>query len=81
MCFLHSAVSLVTVIGVPYDKYGEEKKVYIVKKPGAASTEEDIISWLKEKMASYKYPRFVEFRVDLPMTATGKVLKRDLRVH
>ena len=40
-----------------------------------------MLNWYKEKMAAYKYPRIVEFREVLPMTATGKVLKRALRVH
>ena len=52
-----------------------------MKKLGPSATEKDIISWSKEKMASYKYPRFVEFRELLPMTATEKVLKIALRVH
>ena len=76
----HPAVSLVTVIGVPDKQYGEEIKAFIVKKPNAQVTEEEMIAWSKEKMASYKYPRFVEFRDALPMTATGKILKRELRV-
>lgn len=75
----HPAVSLVTVIGIPDDQYGEEIKAFIVKKPGAQATEQEIINWSKEKMASYKYPRHVEFREALPMTATGKILKRELR--
>ena len=76
----HPAVSLVTVIGIPDDQYGEEIKAFIVKKPGAQATEEEIVAWSKEKMASYKYPRHVEFKDALPMTATGKILKRELRV-
>ena len=75
----HPAVSLCTVIGIPDKQYGEEIKAFIVKKPNAQVTEEEIITWSKEKMASYKYPRHVEFREALPMTATGKILKRDLR--
>ena len=75
----HPAVSLCTVIGIPDKQYGEEIKAFIVKKPNAQVTEEEIITWSKEKMASYKYPRHVEFREALPMTATGKILKRELR--
>ncbi len=75
----HEAVSLCAVVGVPHEELGEEIKAYIVKKPGATATEPEIIEWCKANMASYKYPRFVEFRDSLPMTATGKILKRELR--
>jgi long-chain acyl-CoA synthetase len=75
----HEAVSLCAVVGVPSDEHGEEVKAYIVKKDGAAHSEEEIVAWCKANMASYKYPRFVEFRESLPMTATGKILKRELR--
>jgi long-chain acyl-CoA synthetase len=75
----HEAVSLCAVVGVKSDEHGEEVKAYIVKKDGATHTETEIVAWCRENMASYKYPRFVEFRETLPMTATGKILKRELR--
>jgi long-chain acyl-CoA synthetase len=76
----HEAVSLVAVIGVPDDKMGEEVKAYIVKKQGFENvTEEEIIAWSKEQFAAYKYPRFIEFRENLPIGGTGKILKRALR--
>ncbi len=76
----HEAVSLCAVIGIPSDEYGEEVKAFIVKKPNAAAVAEtEIVEWCKTNMASYKYPRFIEFRETLPMTATGKILKRELR--
>ncbi|MBC7798417.1 MAG: long-chain fatty acid--CoA ligase, partial [Pyrinomonadaceae bacterium] len=75
----HEAVSLVAVIGVPHEQHGEEIKAFIVKKPDANINENEIIEWCKTNMATYKYPRFVEFRETLPMTATGKILKRELR--
>jgi len=75
----HEAVSLVAVIGVPHEQNGEEIKAFIVKKPGANHSENEIVEWCRENMASYKYPRYVEFRDALPMTATGKILKRELR--
>jgi long-chain acyl-CoA synthetase len=75
----HEAVSLCAVIGVPDEEFGEEVKAVIVKKAGREATENEIIEWAKANMASYKYPRFVEFRESLPMTATGKILKRELR--
>jgi len=75
----HEAVSLCAVIGVPCEENGEEIKAYIVKKPDANHTESEIIQWCEQNIASYKYPRFVEFRETLPLTATGKILKRELR--
>ncbi len=75
----HEAVSLVAVIGVPCDKMGEEVKAYIVQKQGFNLTEDAMIAWCKVQFAAYKYPRFIEFRSELPMGATGKILKRELR--
>jgi long-chain acyl-CoA synthetase len=74
----HPAVSLAAVVGVPHDAHGEEVKAYVIKAPGAEVTEDELVRWCKENMASYKYPRVVEFRDQLPMTATGKILKREL---
>jgi long-chain acyl-CoA synthetase len=75
----HPAVSLVAVIGVADDKMGEEVKAFVVLKQGATVTEEEMIDWCKEQFAANKYPRYVEFRETLPVGATGKVLKRELR--
>ncbi|MFF2777393.1 long-chain fatty acid--CoA ligase [Streptomyces sp. NPDC058052] len=75
----HPAVSLVAVIGVPHSSHGEEVKAMVVLKAGATVTAEELIAWAREQMAAYKYPRIVEFADSLPMTATGKILKRELR--
>jgi long-chain acyl-CoA synthetase len=75
----HEHVSLVAVIGVPDDKMGEEVKAYVVLKPEAELTEEEFIEWCKSQLAANKYPRFVEFCDALPIGATGKILKRELR--
>ncbi len=75
----HEGVSLCAIVGVASNEHGEEIKAYIVKKDGVELTETEIIEWCKANMASYKYPRFVEFLESLPMTATGKILKRELR--
>ena len=77
----HPAISLVAVIGVPHDQHGEEIKVFVVLKDGASLAEGDLIGWCKEQMAAYKYPRIVEFCDSLPMTATGKILKKDLKAE
>jgi long-chain acyl-CoA synthetase len=75
----HPAVSLVAVIGVPHESHGEEIKAVVVKnKDHDDVTEDDLVAWGKEQFASYKYPRTVEFRDELPMTSTGKILKREL---
>ncbi len=74
----HEQVSLVAVVGVPHDSHGEEIKAYVIRNEGASVTEDELVEWCKEQVASYKYPRMIEFRDELPMTATGKILKREL---
>ncbi len=74
----HPDVSLAAVIGVPHESHGEEIKAVVIRKDGATVTEDELVAWGKEQMAGYKYPRIVEFVDALPMTATGKILKREL---
>lgn len=75
---LHPAVMEVSVAGVPDPLRGETVKAWVVKKPGDATTEEELIEWSKGELAKYKYPRLVEFRDELPKTTVGKILKREL---
>ncbi len=75
----HPDVTMAAVIGVPHDQYGEEIKAFVVMKEGATSTPDEIRAWAKENMAAYKYPREIVFRDTLPMNATGKILKTELR--
>ena len=75
----HPAVSLAAVVGMPHESLGEEVKAYIVLKEDAEIAAEELIAWSKQNMADYKYPRSIEFRDTLPMNATGKILKRELR--
>ena len=75
----HEAVSLAAVVGVPHAENGEEIKAFVILNDGASVTEDELIAWSREQMAAYKYPRLVEFTTSLPMTATGKLLKRELK--
>ena len=79
--FEHPKVALAAVIGLPRedDPTNEYVKAFIVLKQGETATEEEFIAWAKEHMAGYKRPREVEFVETLPMTAVGKVLRRELR--
>ncbi|WP_030620653.1 FadD3 family acyl-CoA ligase [Streptomyces fulvoviolaceus] len=72
----HPAVALAAVIGVPDERLGQVGKAFVVRR-GPVS-EEGLIAWSRERMAGFKVPRTVEFREELPLTATGKVLKDQL---
>ncbi|GAB2716365.1 FadD3 family acyl-CoA ligase [Nocardia thraciensis] len=67
------------VIGVPDERMGEVGKAYIVRRSGTALTEDDVIAYAKQTLANFKVPRYIEFRDQLPYSAAGKVLKRQLR--
>lgn len=75
----HPAVSMVAVIGVPDDKMGEEIKACIILKDGKTATPDELKAFTKEHLADYKYPRIYEFMDAFPMSASGKILKRELR--
>ena len=77
----HPAVSLVAVIGIPDERLGEEVKAFVVKKSDAEISESELQAWCEEQLAAYKYPRHIEFRTELPTSATGKILKRELRTE
>jgi len=79
MMIKHDAVSLVAVIGIPDEKMGEEIKAYVVLEEGQSVSEDDLMAYCKENIAAYKYPRVIEFIAALPMSATGKILKKELR--
>jgi len=79
--YQHPAVKETAVIGVPDSYRGETVKAFIALKDGMQDsvTEAEIISFCKDRMAAYKYPRQVEFVSDIPKTLTGKFLRRRLR--
>ncbi|MFJ2091122.1 long-chain fatty acid--CoA ligase [Streptomyces sp. NPDC087901] len=74
----HPAVSMAAVVGVPHATHGEDVKAFVIRVPGTQLSGEELIAWSRERMAAYKYPRSVEFRDSLPLTSTGKILKREL---
>ncbi len=67
-------------IGVPDEKSGEAIKVYVVKKDSTLTAEE-LIAFCRANLTSYKVPRYVEFRTELPKTNVGKILRKDLRAE
>lgn len=77
----HPAVEQAACIPVPDPKRGETVKAFIVLAPDFRDqiSDQEIIEWAKSKMAAYKYPRFIEFRNELPKGTTGKLLRRILR--
>jgi long-chain acyl-CoA synthetase len=75
----HPNVSLSAVIGKPDEKYGEEVMAFVIPKDGADLKPDDLIAWSKAELSNYKYPRIVKVVDELPLGATGKVLKTELR--
>ncbi|NNN28891.1 AMP-binding protein [Streptomyces sp. S3(2020)] len=73
----HPAVAQAAVVGVPDTRLGQVGKAFVV--PHGPVSADELIAWSRERMAGYKVPRSVEFREELPIGATGKVLKDQLR--
>ncbi|MFX1369345.1 MAG: long-chain fatty acid--CoA ligase [Promethearchaeota archaeon] len=76
--FKHPKISEAAVIGVPDEKWGEVGKAFIVLRNGESMTEDEVRKCFDGKLARYKIPKYYEFRDDLPKSAAGKILKRDL---
>jgi fatty-acyl-CoA synthase len=77
--YQHPAVAEVAVIGVPHPKWQEVGKAIVVVKEGQTVTEDEVIEFCQGKLARFKIPKSVAFMDELPRTAAGKVLKRELR--
>jgi acyl-CoA synthetase (AMP-forming)/AMP-acid ligase II len=75
----HPAIGQVAVVGMRDDRLGEVGIAYVVRRPNADAAPDAIIEWCREEMANYKVPRAVEFVDVLPLNASGKVLKYELR--
>lgn len=75
----HPAVAMCAVIGVAHAQWGEAVHAVVVRKPGARVDEEQLRLHCREFIAGYKCPKTIEFRDELPLSAAGKVLKRELR--
>ena len=77
--FSHPKILEACCIGVPDEYRGETVKAYIMVKPGETLTKEEVISYCREKLAAYKVPKEIEFIDELPKSAIGKILRRELR--
>ncbi len=77
--FAHPQILEACTIGVADDYSGERVKAFVVLKPGETATEEAIINYCRERLAGYKTPKYVEFIAELPKSAIGKILRKELR--
>jgi len=75
----HPAVFETAVIGLPDERWGERVTAVVVPRPGAAVSEEEILAHCRKNLAGYKCPKAVVFREELPKSAAGKILKKDIR--
>lgn len=77
--YTHPAVREAAVVGVPDAYRGETVRAYVSLRPGATAGPAELGAYCKERLAAYKYPREVEILAELPKTASGKILRRELR--
>lgn len=77
--YQHPAVHMCAVIGLPDPKWGEVGKACVVLKPGATASEEELLNFMTERLARFKVPKSVTFLNALPISAAGKILKRELK--
>jgi len=72
-------IAQAAVIGVPDERMGEVGMAFVVLRPGESATPDELVTWSRAEMANYKVPRVVELVDELPLNASGKVLKYELR--
>jgi fatty-acyl-CoA synthase len=77
--YTHPNIADVQVIGVPDERYGEELMAWVILRPGASLTEDEVKAFCKGQIAHFKIPRYVKFVDEFPMTVTGKVQKFKMR--
>ena len=75
----HPAVLEAAVVGVPDDRWGEVPKAWVALRPGAEATAEELVEWVRGRLAGFKVPKSVAFVAELPKGGTGKILKHELR--
>jgi acyl-CoA synthetase (AMP-forming)/AMP-acid ligase II len=75
----HPGIAQVAVVGVPNERMGEVGRAFVVPRSGEAVDGDELIAWCRENMANYKVPRSLEVVAELPLNASGKVLKYELR--
>ena len=74
--FAHPAVLEAATIGLPDERKGEIVKSFVVLRPGAAATEQEVIAYCRRELAAYKVPRSIEFVPELPKSSMMKILRR-----
>ena len=77
--YQHASVHMCAVIGLPDAKWGEMGKACVVLKPNQSATEDELLKFVTERLAKYKVPKSVSFMAALPISAAGKILKRELK--
>ncbi|MCB0951463.1 MAG: FadD3 family acyl-CoA ligase [Microthrixaceae bacterium] len=75
----HPGIAAAAVVGLPDDRMGEVAHAFVVPASGSDLSADDVVSWARENMANYKAPRTVEVVPELPLNASGKVLRYELR--